>query len=168
MRIRSCSRCTIRASWPLTLTPTQRQLAATLADLIIPADEQSASASAVGVVEFIDEWVSAPYPHCRRDRPVILGGFKWLDDEAKRRFDKVFMQLTAAEHHLICDDICGLARVAPRRRAAAQFFALYRDLTAGGFYTTPVGRKDLGYIGNVPLASFDGPPAELLKKLNLP
>src|SRR5205814_8086851 len=54
------------------------------------------------------------------------------------------------------------------RRDAARSFALYRDLTAGGFHSTPVGRKDLGYIGNVPLARFDGPPPELLKKLNLP
>ncbi len=48
--------------WPLTLTPAQRRLAAVLVDLIIPADEHSPSAPAVGVVDFIDEWVSAPYP----------------------------------------------------------------------------------------------------------
>jgi hypothetical protein len=27
--------------------------------------------------------------------------------------------------------------------------------------------KDVGYIGNVPLASFDGPPPELLQKLGI-
>ena len=53
------------------------------------------------------------------------------------------------------------------QREAALFFARYRDLTAAGFYSAPVGRKDLGYIGNVPLKSFDGPPPELLRKLNL-
>ena len=36
-----------------------------------------------------------------------------------------------------------------------------------GFYTTPVGRKDLQYVGNVPLKSFDGPPIEALKKAGL-
>jgi hypothetical protein len=40
-------------------------------------------------------------------------------------------------------------------------------LTAGGFYSSPVGRKDLGFIGNVPLARFEGPPPALLKALNL-
>ncbi len=44
---------------------------------------------------------------------------------------------------------------------------VYRDLTAAGFYSSPAGRSDLGYIGNVPLTRFDGPPPELLKKLNL-
>jgi len=152
--------------WPLTFTAPQRQLAGILADIIIPADEHSPSASSVGVVEFIDEWVSAPYPASQRDRPIVLGGFMWLNDEAARRFAKGFSDLAATEQHGICDDICD--EPSSKWRDAARFFALYRDLTAGGFYTTPVGRKDLGYMGNVPLASFDGPPPELLKKLKLP
>jgi Gluconate 2-dehydrogenase subunit 3 len=154
--------------WPLTLTPDQRRLAGILADIIIPADESSPSASAVGVVEFIDEWVSAPYPRHQRDRGIVLNGFRWLDDEAARRFGRAFAELRPTEQHALCDEICDLSRAANARRDAARFFALYRDLTAGGFYSTPVGRKDLGYIGNVPQARFDGPPPELLRKLNLP
>jgi hypothetical protein len=154
--------------WPLTLTAPQRRLAGILADIIIPADEHSPSASAVGVVEFIDEWVSAAYPANLRDRPIVLGGFSWLDAEAARRFGKVFSELDTTQQNSICDDICDESRAVTVRRDAARFFALYRDLTAGGFYSTPVGRKDLGYIGNVPLARFDGPPPALLKKLNLP
>ena len=154
--------------WPLTFTAPQRRLAGILADIIIPADEHSPSASAVGVVEFIDEWVSAAYPANLRDRPLVLGGFSWLDSEAARRFSKVFSELDTTEQNSICDDICDESRAATVRRDAARFFALYRDLTAAGFYSTPVGRNDLGYIGNVPLARFDGPPHALLKKLNLP
>ena len=154
--------------WPLTLTPDQRRLAAILADLIIPADESSPSASAAGVVEFIDEWVSAPYPRHQRDRGIVLDGFKWLETEAARRSGTAFAELGATDQHAICDEICDVSRAADAKRDAARFFALYRDLTAGGFYSTPVGRKDLGYIGNAPQAHFDGPPPELLKKLNLP
>jgi hypothetical protein len=153
--------------WPLTFTAAQRRLAGTLADIIIPADDRSPSASAVGVVEFIDEWVSAPYPANSRDRPIVLGGFSWLDAEAARRFGKGFSQLDAAGQHGICDDICDEARAAAPRRAAARFFSRYRDLTAGGFYSTPAGRKDLNYIGNVPLAGNAGPPPALLKALGL-
>ena len=153
--------------WPLTLTTPQRQLAGVLSDLIIPADERSGSASSVGIVDFLDEWVSAPYPDCRRARPIVLGGFSWLDAETARRFGKGFVALDAGQQSGICDDICDATRAAPARRDAARFFAVYRDLTAAGFYSTPVGRKDLGYIGNVPLKRFDGPPAELLRKLNL-
>ena len=153
--------------WPLTLSAAQRRLAATLADLIIPADERSPSASAVGVVDFIDEWVSAPYPAGRRDRPVVLDGLAWLDAEAVRRHGKGFAELHSKEQHAICDEICDESRAVPERREVAHFFAVYRDLTAGGFYSTPVGRKDLGYIGNVASASFEGPPAQLIAKLGL-
>ena len=71
--------------WPLTLTPPQRRLAGVLSDIIMPADERSPSASSVGVVDFIDEWVSAPYPASERDRPIVLDGFRWLVAEAVRR-----------------------------------------------------------------------------------
>jgi hypothetical protein len=154
--------------WALTLSAAQRRLAGILCDLIMPADDHSPSASAVGVVDFIDEWVSAPYPDSQRDRPIVLGGFEWLDEEAARRSGKAFAQLDGSGQTAICDDICDASRAAAPRHDAARFFARYRDLTAGGFYSAPAGRKDLGYIGNVPLARFDGAPPALLKKLNLP
>jgi hypothetical protein len=153
--------------WPLTLKAAQRRLAGILADIIIPSDDHSPSASAVGVVEFIDEWVSAPYPLNIRDRGIVLGGFTWLGAEALRRFGKGFSELDTAGQHGICDDICDESRATVPRRAAARFFSRYRDLTAGGFYSTPAGRKDLNYIGNVPFAGNDGPPPALLKTLNL-
>lgn len=153
--------------WPLTLGAAQRRTTRVLADVIIPADERSPSASSVGVVDFIDEWVSAPYPVNQRDRPIVLGGLAWLEAESGRRFGKGFADLEPGGHQAICDDICLAARASAERRDAARFFALFRDLTAAGFYTTPVGRKDVGYIGNVPLAHFDGAPRELLEKLNL-
>lgn len=153
--------------WPLTLSAGERRLAVILSDLIIPADEHSPSASAVGVVDFIDEWVSAPYPTQQRDRPIVLNGFAWLDAQGARRGGKGFAALDSATQTAICDSICDTAHAPPERREAAEFFALYRDLTAAGFYSSPAGRKDLGYIGNVPLTSFEGAPPELLKKLNL-
>jgi hypothetical protein len=153
--------------WPLTLSAAQRRLAGILADIILPADDHSPSASAVGVVEFIDEWVSAPYPAQQRDRTIVLDGLAWMDAEAVRRYGRGFADLESAEQRGICDDICDESRAAAQRRDAAGFFAHYRDLAAGGFYTTPAGRKDLKYMGNVPLTRFDGPPPALLKALGL-
>jgi hypothetical protein len=155
------------AFWPLTLNPEQRQLAAALSDLIIPADEHSPSASTVGVVDFIDEWISAPYPQQRQDRKTVLGGFTWLDGEARSRSRQPFAKLHESEQRAICDQVCDLRRAPAHLKRPAKFFALYRDLTAAGFYTTAAGRKDLQYIGNVPLKQFDGPPLELLRKLGL-
>lgn len=153
--------------WPLTMTSAQRRTTQVLADLIIPADEVSPSASSVGVVEFIDEWVSSPYPRQREDRPLLLQGLEWLDDEAMRRSKKLFADAQISVQHAICGDICYAPAVSAEFVQAAKFFACFRDLTAGGFYTTPVGMKDIGYVGNVPLTSFPPPPPELLQQLGL-
>jgi len=153
--------------WPLTLVEIARPQVAALCDLIIPADAASPSASSVGVVDFIDEWISAPYPQQRADREIILGGLAWLPGESMRRFGKAFEHLTDAQRAAIADDICSPAKAKAEFATAAKFFAKFRDLTAGGFYTTPVGMKDIGYVGNVPLAKFDGPPLEALKKAGL-
>lgn len=149
--------------WPLTLGQTQRSIATALCDLIVPADAEGPGAVAVGVVDFINEWVSAPYPQQSADRKLILAGFDWLDAEAERRFSRDFSGLSVAQRVAICDDICHLPKAPAEFRQAAEFFARYRDLTIGGFCTSPQGRKYLGYVGNVPLASFEGPPPEVLK-----
>ncbi|MGH8263049.1 MAG: gluconate 2-dehydrogenase subunit 3 family protein [Steroidobacteraceae bacterium] len=153
--------------WPLTFTPVQRRTAAALCDVIIPADAQSPSASSVGVVDFLDEWVSAPYPEPRQDRTLILEGLAWMNAEATRRFTTEFAELNETQQHAICDDICYVPKAMPDFARAASFFARFRDLTAGGFYSTPAGRKDLQYVGNVPLAKFDGPPLDVLRKVGV-
>jgi Gluconate 2-dehydrogenase subunit 3 len=153
--------------WPLTLTPPQRRTAAALCDVIIPADAESPSASAVGVVDFLDEWISAPYPVQQEDRKAILWGLAWLDAEANGRFGAPFAALGEPQKTTICDDICHVPKAKPQFAEAAGFFAKYRDLTAGGFYTTPAGTRDLKYVGNVPLARFDGPPPEVLRKIGV-
>jgi hypothetical protein len=153
--------------WPLTLTPELQRTAAALCDVIIPPDADSPGASSVGVVDFIDEWISAPYPRHRQYRELILSGLDWLDAEARQRYSKPFAALSAAQHSAVCDDICYVLQARPPFVQAARFFARYRDLTAAGFYTTPAGHKHLRYVGNVALASFDGPPAAVLKKVRL-
>ena len=153
--------------WPLTFTPRQRLTAIALCDLIIPADSTSPSASKVGVPDFIDEWISAPYPAQKRDRPVILDGLAWMDAEANARFGTPFAGLIFSQKRSICDDLCDPAHIKPEHATAMTFFKRYRDLTAGGYYTTPEGMKAIGYVGNVPLATFEGPPIEVLKHLGL-
>jgi len=153
--------------WPLTLTESGRRATQALCDLIIPADEHSPAASAVGVVDFIDEWISAPYPNQRADRDTVLSGLSWIDEEASKRFGKGFSNLDEKQRSAIADDICSASKAAPEFAKAAKFFAKFRDLTAGGFYTTPIGMKDIGYTGNVVLDRFDGPPLEALKKAGL-
>jgi len=153
--------------WPLTFTGAQRREVAALCDVVIPADDRSPSASAVGVTDFIDEFVSAPYPDNVRDGRKILDGLAWLDGESARRFGAAFAQATGSQRIALCEEISHYDPSNPGLKPAAEFFRRFRDLAATGFYTTPAGVKDIGYVGNVPLARFEGPPADLVEKLGL-
>lgn len=153
--------------WPLTFNAAQRATAAALCDTIIPSDAKGPGAAAVRVHEFIDEWISAPYPGHDGDKRVVLEGLAWLDAESQKRFGNDYVNLVARQKNAICDDICYVANAKPEFRQAANFFRRYRDLTAGGYYSTPEGMKDIGYVGNVPLDKFEGPPPEVLQKLGL-
>ncbi|MEX2044009.1 MAG: gluconate 2-dehydrogenase subunit 3 family protein, partial [Opitutus sp.] len=139
------------AIWPLTLSADQRATVRALCDTIIPADDRGPAASAVGVHDFIDEWISAPYPGHADDRRAIVDGVAWLEAESSRRFGNSFGNLVVRQKTAICDDICHVPDAAPEYRAAAEFFRRFRDLAAGGYYTTPAGMKDIGYVGNVAL-----------------
>jgi hypothetical protein len=153
--------------WPLTFAADQRLLVAALCDVIIPADEVSPSASQLHVQEFLDEWVSAPYPKHRADAQVVLWGLGWIQRESRRRFKRQFVQLTQEQQDRICQEICNESKAASRYKRAAQFFTKFRSLTIAGFYTTPEGMKDIQYLGNVALTRFDGPPPEVLAYLKL-
>jgi hypothetical protein len=152
--------------WPLTFTEPQRRTTRALCDVIIPADGTSPSASTLGVPDFIDEWISSPYPAQAGDRATILDGLKWIDAESQRRFQKPFADLSQDQQTLICDDIASL-KPKPEHKKAATFFKRFRDLTAGGYFTTPEGSKALGYVGNMPSGTFEGPPLEALKHVGL-
>jgi hypothetical protein len=155
--------------WERILSDDELRTLAALCDVILPEDHVSPSASALGVHDFIDEWVSAPYPQQHRDRILIRGGLLWLDAESGRRFGSAmrFRELTAARQRAICDDICYEPDAQEPFKAASRFFARVRDLSATGFYTTDEGMADIGYVGNRPQASWGPPPAEVLSSVGL-
>ena len=152
--------------WPLTLGAAEQASVTVLADLILPADEASPAASAIGVPAFIDEWISAPYPAHRRDRVTVLEGLQWLDQAAGRRGAARFVNLSPDRQREICDAIAGTA-VLPEYAAPARFFATFRQLCLGAYYTTPEGMRAIGYVGNLPSAEFLGPPQVVLERLGI-
>lgn len=153
--------------WDRVLTEAEMRTVTALADVIIPADDKSPAASAVGVPDFINEWVSAPYAQQVADREQVRDGLAWINQEAQDRFKKEFADLTEEQHHAICDEICSPSKAKKEYKKAASFFSKFRNLVAGGFYSTPEGWRDIGYIGNVPMAEFPGPPEAVLKHLGL-
>ena len=156
------------APWPLTLTAAQLSLVALLSDIIVPQEGQSPSASAVQVPTVIDEWVSAPYPSQQRDRLTILSALAWLDDEAALRFAKPFTALGTTQQLAIIDDIAyDNEQTPPQFQRIAKAFARLRNLVLAAYFCTPQGIKDIGYLGNVPIAgAYPGPTPEAYSHLN--
>ena len=153
--------------WPLTFTEKHKKTATALADTIFPADQYGPTASEIGVVEMIDEWVSAPYPDQRNDRPMVLQGLEWFEWESGNRFKKGFAELSPEQRREICDDVCFRDKAKDRFRGPARFFEKFRDIAASAYYATPAGWKAIGYVGNVALEKFEGPPPEVLKILGV-
>ena len=153
--------------WDAILTGAEMKTVTALCDVIIPEDDVSPSASAVGVPEFINEWVSAPYPDQKRDLQTVRSGLVWLNTESDKRYGTAFHALKEDQQIAICEDIHHQSDAGPEFRQAATFFNRFRWLTLCGFYTTDEGRKDVGYIGNVPLTEFPGATPEQLRYLGL-
>jgi hypothetical protein len=137
-----------KAPWPRILSEDELQTAAILADFILPASGAAPAASALGVPDFIDEWVSAPYPDQVKDREPIRDGLKALG--------KTVLKADAAKRQ---------AAMAELQTGKDAFFKRFRELTVGAYYTTEAGFKDIGYIGNVSRPTDPGPSAEVIAHL---
>ena len=135
----------------------------TLADIILPRDERSGSATDAGVPEFMDFMMI--------DQPVrqtaMRGGLAWLDLECQDRFDKTFVDCRAEQRTAVLDDISWPQRAKPAMMHGVDFFNNFRNLTSTGFWTTKTGMADLQYMGNTFVAEWKGCPDEVLKKLGV-
>lgn len=135
-----------------------------LSDLILPADGQSASATAAGVPEFIDDWLTLQGDLLKTE---VLGGLTWIDMESNRRFGGDFADCSETQQKQILDRIAYPAKAAPEDSGAAASFNHIRDLVLGGFYTSKAGLEDLQYQGNKMLESWDGCPDSATSRLGV-
>lgn len=150
--------------WARTMTEAQLETTSALADLILPEDERSPAASSVGVPDFIDEWVSAPYAQQQEDREIVLAGLEWLERQSHERFNQDFAAADGRQRLELVDNIA--TGSSPELAAQSQFFRRFRWLTVGAFYTTAEGIADIGYIGNTPIAGeYPGPSDEAMAHL---
>jgi gluconate 2-dehydrogenase gamma chain len=143
-------------------TPHEMATITVLADIIIPKDEVSGSASDAKVPDFIEYIV--------KDRPEnqipMRGGLRWLDVQCLKRFNKPFVDGSEQERMAMVDEIAWPKKAKPEMGQGVAFFNLMRDLTASGFYTTEIGVKDIGYAGNVP-NKWNGVPDDVLKQYGI-
>ena len=67
----------------------------------------------------------------------------------------------------VLDEIAYTSNPDPGLSHAIAFFSSFRDLTAGGFWSTKMGVQDLQYQGNTFVAEWEGCPDAALKKLGV-
>lgn len=128
-----------------------------LADIIIPKDEISGSASEAKVPEFIEFIVHDMPSH----QIPMKGGLRWLDMQCLKKYEKTFRECTSAQQIELVDQIAYPKTAKPEMSQGVQFFSLMRNLTATGFYTSEIGVKDVGYAGNQ-ANQWNGVPADVL------
>jgi gluconate 2-dehydrogenase gamma chain len=143
-------------------TPHELQTVTVLGDIIIPKDEHSGSASEAGVPAFI-EFMMKDVP---RNQTPMRGGIRWLDNQCKKRYNNPFVKCTKAQQIEIVDMIAYPEQAKPEMTQGVAFFNMMRGFVATGFYTSKMGIKDIGYMGNTP-NQWQGVPEEVLKQYGL-
>ena len=134
-----------------------------LVDLVIPRDARSGSATDAQVPEFMDVLLETR----ENMRNWMRTGLTWLDDECKKRFTKAFVDCDDAQRKAVLDDIAWPRRARPEMQAGVRFFNNFRNFTASGFWSSQMGVDDLQYLGNRPIAQWNGCPPDALNKLGV-
>ena len=160
------------APWPFILSENQKNCLAALSDMLLPPTEGMPAPSQMGMVKFLDEWVSAPYDLQQRHQTMILSGLTKLDTDSQAKYGQNFLELTSDRRRLMLDSF---AADTDENSTARNFFKLLRYLVIGGYYTSDIGLRAIGYRGNVPSRNYGGLSSEVyeginaeLARLNLP
>jgi gluconate 2-dehydrogenase gamma chain len=134
----------------------QYQTLQALCQAIIPPDDTSGGAIEAGAPEFIDLLTSENPAYQLK----LGGGLMWLDGTCTDRYSTMYLECQPAQQKEILDQIAYRknAVLDPSLSQGVEFFAFLRNLTADGFFTSEIGIKYLGYIGNKYLKEFPGCP----------
>jgi gluconate 2-dehydrogenase gamma chain len=133
-----------------------------LADIIIPTDDRSGSASDAGVPQFIEFIVKDMPEH----QLPMRGGLRWVDMYCLKNYNAPFTDCSRQQQIALIDQIAYPAKAQPHMQPGVAFFNRMRNLTASGFFTSKIGIADLGYAGNQP-NKWEGVPADIIKQYGL-
>jgi Gluconate 2-dehydrogenase subunit 3 len=138
---------------PKALTAHEYATLQRLSDLIIPADEHSKGALEAGAADFIDFMCAA----AEEMRDIYSGGLAWLDNAMQKRNGKDFLGSTPEQQTAMLDLIAYRKNASPELNPGIHFFTWCRRMVADAYYTSPIGMKELGYMGNGAMSHFSVP-----------
>lgn len=134
----------------------------TLVDIIMPAGEDSPSATELKVPDFM-EFMMKDQPG---NQTPMRGGLMWLDYEADELFGKPFNELSKDQVIQIVELVAWPDKAAPEYAGAVRWFNMLRNLTCSGYFSTEAGWKYMDYRGNTPNV-WDGVPQNVLDQYGL-
>lgn len=149
---------------PKFFNPQEWKTVVVLSDDLFPKDEMGGSATEAKVPEFMDYMLDSGND---ANRTSMRGGLTWLDQESRKRFGKSYADCAQADRNKILDDISYPAKATEEFRANATWFNSVRNLAAGGYFSSRVGYKAIGYSGGVMVPQWKGSSPEIMKKLGL-
>jgi gluconate 2-dehydrogenase gamma chain len=147
-----------------------------LAELIVPADDVSGSAVDAGAPEFIDLLAS----HNMQLADIYTGGIAWLDAHARAVNKTTFLEAGPQRQVALLEELVEARAEQQRRRQDGSsyensehkdfrgygvyqrndlgpgvvFFNWVCRMTIDAFYTSPIGIKDIGYLGNSAMTQY--------------
>ena len=126
-----------------------------LSDLIIPADDKPGALQAE-----VAPWIDMLLNVNADLKTKYTTGLAWLDAAVAADGAKDFVSATPAQQAALLDVIAYKKNRTPENAAGIDFFVLARRMTCDGFYTSPIGMRDV-YMGNTPQAAFVVPQAAI-------
>jgi len=126
-----------------------------LSDLIIPADDKPGALQAE-----VAPWIDMLLNVNADLKTKYTTGLAWLDAAVAADGAKDFVSATPAQQAALLDVIAYKKNRTPENAAGIDFFVLARRMTCDGFYTSPLGMRDV-YMGNTPQAAFVVPQAAI-------
>jgi gluconate 2-dehydrogenase gamma chain len=142
---------------PATFSPHEYRTLERLTDLIIPVENGAPGALAAGAAAWIDMISSQN----ARLKTIYRNGFAWLDRAMKKRGARDFLSASLRQQIAMLDLIAYRRNASTELDPGIEFFAWVRRMTVDAFYTSEIGIKDIGYLGNSPMASYP-PPADAI------
>ncbi len=126
-----------------------------LAEIIVPG------ATKGGCAEFVDI-----LSHQNNEMLAIFsGGIAWMDEAMKKSGEKNFMAAAPEHQTALLDVLAYRKNETPAIAPGIRFFVWARRMAVDAYYTSPVGIKEIGYMGNKGMKEFHVPQEAIEKML---
>lgn len=137
---------------PKALSAHQNELVAAVSELIMPQTD-TPGAAAAHVNRFVDAVMDDAD---EAERKSFLRGLDWLDARSREVFGDEFLKASPEQQAALLTLVSSKKNTALEDQIGVEFFKAIKGLTITGFYTSEIGMKESGDLGQLFFAGFEG------------